>query len=98
MYLCLKLLKIQYIQLYRFYDVDEGSITIDGRDIRSLNSSYLRGSVLGYINQEPTLFATSIMENIRYGKQEATDKEVKNKIKLRLMPLINFTCNIFYMF
>jgi ATP-binding cassette subfamily B (MDR/TAP) protein 8 len=83
--------------LYRFYDVDEGSITIDGRDIRSLNSSYLRDSVLGYINQEPTLFATSIMENIRYGKQEATDEEVKNKT-LRLMLLINFTCNIFYIF
>ncbi|KMQ92934.1 atp-binding cassette sub-family b member mitochondrial [Lasius niger] len=62
--------------LERFYDVDEGSITIDGRDIRSLNSSYLRGNVFGYINQEPTLFATSIMENIRYGRQNATDKEV----------------------
>ncbi|GAB1868204.1 Mitochondrial potassium channel ATP-binding subunit [Camponotus japonicus] len=62
--------------LERFYDVDEGSITIDGRDIRSLNSSYLRGNVFGYINQEPTLFATSIMENIRFGKQNATDDEV----------------------
>lgn len=62
--------------LERFYDVDEGSITIDGRDVRSLNSSYLRGRVLGYINQEPTLFATSIMENIRYGRQDATDEEV----------------------
>lgn len=70
-----------YVKRYRFYDVDEGSITIDGRDIRSLNSSYLRGNVLGYINQEPTLFATSIMENIRYGRQDATDEEVKkNKI------------------
>lgn len=63
----------------RFYDVDEGSISIDGRDIKSLNSNYLRGSVLGYINQEPTLFATSIMENIRYGKQDATDEEVRDK-------------------
>lgn len=62
--------------LERFYDVDEGSITIDGKDIRSLNSSYLRGSVLGYIDQEPILFATNIMENIRYGKQNATDEEV----------------------
>ncbi|XP_020285602.1 ATP-binding cassette sub-family B member 8, mitochondrial isoform X1 [Pseudomyrmex gracilis] len=62
--------------LERFYDVDEGSITIDNRDIRSLNSSYLRGNVLGYINQEPTLFATSIMENIRYGRQDATNDEV----------------------
>ncbi|XP_011150511.2 ATP-binding cassette sub-family B member 8, mitochondrial [Harpegnathos saltator] len=67
--------------LERFYDVDEGSITIDGRDIKSLNSSYLRGSVLGFINQEPTLFATSIMENIRYGKQDATDEEVVEAAK-----------------
>lgn len=71
-----------YVKRYRFYDVDEGSITIDGKDIRSLNSSYLRGNVLGYINQEPTLFATSIMENIRYGKQGATDEEVRTKFKL----------------
>lgn len=62
--------------LERFYDVDKGSVTIDERDIRSLNSSYVRGSVLGYINQEPTLFASSIMENIRYGRQDATDEEV----------------------
>jgi len=34
---------------------------------------------LGYINQEPTLFATSIMENIRYGRQDATDEEVKKQ-------------------
>lgn len=77
-----KNLYIKFIKWYRFYDVDEGSITIDGRDIRSLNSSYLRGSVLGYINQEPTLFATSIMENIRYGRQDATDEEVRTKLKL----------------
>ncbi|XP_011160344.1 mitochondrial potassium channel ATP-binding subunit [Solenopsis invicta] len=64
------------VLLERFYDVDEGSITIDDRDIKSLNSSYLRGNVLGYINQEPTLFATSILENIRYGRQDATDEEV----------------------
>lgn len=62
--------------LERFYDVNEGSISIDKRDIKSLNSSYLRGAVLGYIDQEPILFATSIMENIRFGKQDATDDEV----------------------
>ncbi|XP_046744468.1 mitochondrial potassium channel ATP-binding subunit isoform X2 [Diprion similis] len=62
--------------LERLYDVDEGSIKIDGTDIRTLNSSYLRGGVLGYINQEPILFATTIMENIRYGMQGATDSEV----------------------
>ncbi|XP_046429320.1 mitochondrial potassium channel ATP-binding subunit isoform X1 [Neodiprion fabricii] len=62
--------------LERLYDVDEGSIKIDGTDIRTLNSSYLRGGVLGYINQEPVLFATTIMENIRYGMHGATDSEV----------------------
>ncbi|XP_053996534.1 mitochondrial potassium channel ATP-binding subunit [Hylaeus anthracinus] len=62
--------------LERFYDVDEGSITIDGKDVRSLNAGYLRGNVLGYIDQEPILFATSILENIRYGKQDATDADV----------------------
>lgn len=64
------------VLLERFYDVDDGSITIDGKDLRSLNASYLRGNVLGYIDQEPILFATSIMENIRYGKPDATDEDV----------------------
>ncbi|KAK1134434.1 hypothetical protein K0M31_007224 [Melipona bicolor] len=62
--------------LERFYDVNDGSITIDGKDLKSLNAGYLRGNVLGYINQEPILFATSIMENIRYGKPDATNEDV----------------------
>ncbi|XP_076221790.1 mitochondrial potassium channel ATP-binding subunit isoform X2 [Nomia melanderi] len=67
--------------LERFYDVEEGSITIDGKDLRSLNAGYLRGNVLGYIDQEPILFATSVMENIRYGKQDATDEDVVEAAK-----------------
>ncbi|CAK9806111.1 Mitochondrial potassium channel ATP-binding subunit [Anthophora plagiata] len=62
--------------LERFYDVDNGSIAIDGKDLRSLNAGYLRGNVLGYIDQEPILFASSIMENIRYGKPDATNEDV----------------------
>ncbi|XP_043271928.1 mitochondrial potassium channel ATP-binding subunit isoform X2 [Venturia canescens] len=62
--------------LERMYDVDGGAITIDGKDIRSVNSRDLRGRVLGYIDQEPVLFSTSIMENIRYGQNGATDDEV----------------------
>ncbi|KAF3429366.1 hypothetical protein E2986_09593 [Frieseomelitta varia] len=62
--------------LERFYDVNDGSITIDGKDLKSLNAGYLRGNVLGYINQEPILFATSIMENIRYGKPDAMNEDV----------------------
>lgn len=60
----------------RFYDVKEGIITIDGEDIRGLNPTWLRGRIIGFINQEPVLFATSIMENIRYGRPDATDEEV----------------------
>ncbi|ELU02451.1 hypothetical protein CAPTEDRAFT_155008 [Capitella teleta] len=62
--------------LERFYDVTSGKITIDGHDIRELDPSWLRGRAIGFISQEPVLFATSIMENIRYGRPEATDQEV----------------------
>ena len=51
-------------------------MTIDGVDVRSLDATWLRGRAIGLINQEPVLFATSIMENIRYGKPSATDQEV----------------------
>ncbi|XP_050408183.1 mitochondrial potassium channel ATP-binding subunit [Patella vulgata] len=62
--------------LERFYDIDKGQITIDGQDIRDLNPTWLRGRAIGFINQEPVLFATSVMENIRYGRPDATDSEV----------------------
>nr|XP_003704861.1 PREDICTED: ATP-binding cassette sub-family B member 8, mitochondrial [Megachile rotundata] len=67
--------------LERFYDVNDGSITIDGKDLRSLNAGYLRGNVLGYIDQEPILFATSIMENIRYGNPDATNDDIVQAAK-----------------
>ncbi|XP_028393721.1 ATP-binding cassette sub-family B member 8, mitochondrial-like [Dendronephthya gigantea] len=60
----------------RFYDVDGGSITIDGHNIDKLSPAWIRGELVGYINQEPVLFATSVLENIRYGKPSATDEEV----------------------
>ena len=62
--------------LERFYDSDDGSITIDKVNIKSLDPNWLRGQCIGYINQEPTLFNTTIMENIRYGRPDATDVEV----------------------
>lgn len=72
---------ITAMMLYcRMYDVGGGAITIDGTDIRSVNPKDLRGRVLGYIDQEPILFSTSIMENIRYAREEATDEEVLNFI------------------
>ncbi|KAL8614380.1 ATP-binding cassette, sub-B (MDR TAP), member 8 [Nucella lapillus] len=68
--------------LERFYDITKGSITIDGIDIRDLDPSWLRGHAIGFINQEPVLFATSVMENIRYGRPEASDQEVVEAAKL----------------
>ncbi|XP_011248092.1 mitochondrial potassium channel ATP-binding subunit isoform X2 [Mus musculus] len=62
--------------LERFYDPEAGSVTLDGHDLRTLNPSWLRGQVIGFISQEPVLFATTIMENIRFGKLDASDEEV----------------------
>lgn len=47
------------------------------RDLRTLDPTWVRSNVIGYINQEPILFATSIIENIRYGRLSATDEEVQ---------------------
>ncbi|KAJ3370170.1 ATP-binding cassette, sub-B (MDR TAP), member 8 [Kappamyces sp. JEL0680] len=60
----------------RFYDVDGGRIFIDGHDICTVDPRWLRRNI-GYINQEPTLFATSIRENIRYACPTATDEQVE---------------------
>lgn len=61
--------------LMRFYDVNDGSIKIDGHDIRDFNRSELR-ELFGMVLQDTWLFNGSIMENIRYGKIEATDEMV----------------------
>ncbi|XP_045693759.1 mitochondrial potassium channel ATP-binding subunit [Phyllostomus hastatus] len=62
--------------LERFYDPTAGTVTLDGRDLRTLDPSWLRGQVIGFISQEPVLFGTTIMENIRFGKPGASDEEV----------------------
>ncbi|CAH2042661.1 unnamed protein product, partial [Iphiclides podalirius] len=62
--------------LERFYDVNEGVVTIDGIDVRDLDVKWLRGRALGLIGQEPVLFATTVKENIRYGRPDASDEEV----------------------
>ncbi|KAJ0173957.1 hypothetical protein K1T71_010103 [Dendrolimus kikuchii] len=62
--------------LERFYDVNDGQVTIDGVDVREFDCKWLRGRALGLISQEPVLFATTVRENIRYGKPEATDDEI----------------------
>ena len=61
--------------LMRFYDVDSGSIRIDDTDIRHFKRSDLR-KLFGMVLQETWLFKGSVMENIRYGRPEATDEEV----------------------
>ncbi|XP_028630588.1 ATP-binding cassette sub-family B member 8, mitochondrial [Grammomys surdaster] len=62
--------------LERFYDPTAGAVMLDGHDLRTLDPSWLRGQVIGFISQEPVLFATTIKENIRFGKLDAPDEEV----------------------
>lgn len=61
--------------IMRFYDVDEGAILIDGHDIRDFTRPHLR-SQIGMVLQDAVLFKGTIMENIRYGRLDATDEEV----------------------
>uniref|UniRef100_A0A8C6YPP8 Phosphatidylcholine translocator ABCB4-like n=1 Tax=Nothoprocta perdicaria TaxID=30464 RepID=A0A8C6YPP8_NOTPE len=75
---CGKSTTVQLIQ--RFYDPKEGMVTIDGQDIRSLNVRYLR-EIIGVVNQEPVLFATTIAENIRYGRENVTMEEIEKATK-----------------
>lgn len=59
----------------RFYDVEAGSISIDGYDIREVTADSLREQI-GLVPQETMLFSTNVLENIRYGRLDATDEEV----------------------
>jgi len=67
--------------IQRFYDPDHGQILLDGKDLKSLNVSWLR-SHIGIVSQEPVLFTGSIEENIRMGKRDATDEEIHNAAKM----------------
>jgi ATP-binding cassette subfamily B multidrug efflux pump len=67
--------------LTRFYDIDGGTIRIDGRDIRDVLKANLRRQ-LGIVLQDTFLFSESVMENIRYGRLDATDEEVIAAAKL----------------
>lgn len=60
--------------LTRFYDVQEGSVTIDGVDVRDATLDSLRREV-GVLMQDPFIFKGTVMDNIRYGKKDATDEE-----------------------
>ncbi|MFQ6843228.1 MAG: ABC transporter ATP-binding protein [Lachnospiraceae bacterium] len=65
----------------RFYDVDAGKILLDGQDIRKIKLKDLRRQI-GIVQQDVYLFAENIMENIRYGRPDATDEEVIRAAKL----------------
>ena len=67
--------------LMRFYELDSGNITIDGRSIRDYKISKLREKI-GIVLQDTFLFSGSILENIRYGRLEASDEEVIEAAKL----------------
>ncbi|XP_010180454.1 PREDICTED: multidrug resistance protein 1-like [Mesitornis unicolor] len=66
--------------LQRFYDPVQGEITLDGQDIRTFNVKWLRENI-GIVSQEPVLFATTIAENIRYGREDISDVEIEQAAK-----------------
>jgi len=67
--------------LQRFYDLDAGTITIDGQDISTVKKKSLRGSI-AYVSQQPYLFEGTVRDNIRYGRLSATDAEIEQAAKL----------------
>ncbi len=66
--------------LLRFYDAQQGRITIDDQDTKYVTLQSLRNCI-GVVPQDPSLFNTTIMENVRYSKLDATDEEVKEACK-----------------
>ena len=73
--IALAIVKSCFCPPMRFYDVNGGCIKVDGHDIREFNRSELRES-FGMVLQDTWLFKGTIMENIRYGRLDATDEEV----------------------
>ncbi|MEX0955576.1 MAG: ABC transporter ATP-binding protein/permease [Rhizobiaceae bacterium] len=67
--------------LFRFYDIQSGSVTIDGQDIRDVTQESLR-SAIGMVPQDTVLFNDTIVYNIRYGRTDATEEEVKEAARL----------------
>jgi ATP-binding cassette subfamily B (MDR/TAP) protein 7 len=62
--------------LFRFYEIDQGRITIDGQDLREIQLESLRRAI-GVVPQDTPLFHSDILHNIRYGRLDASDEEVK---------------------
>ncbi|KAF3456697.1 hypothetical protein FNV43_RR01351 [Rhamnella rubrinervis] len=67
--------------LERFYDPDAGEVLIDGVDLKKLKLKFIREKI-GLVSQEPVLFATTIRENIYYGKENASEEEIRTAIEL----------------
>ncbi len=67
--------------LLRFYDVDGGAIRIDGQDLRTLTQRSLRQAI-GVVPQDTVLFNTSLRENIRYGRIDASEEEIDEAVRL----------------
>ncbi|WP_138495425.1 ABC transporter ATP-binding protein [Paenibacillus pinistramenti] len=65
----------------RFYDVDSGEILLDGVDIRKMTQADLR-SRIGFVPQKAVLFSGTVAENIRYGKDDATDEEIQKAARI----------------
>ena len=61
----------------RFYDVDSGHVLLDGVDVREMSQEYMRAKI-GFVPQKAVLFSGSIAGNIRYGKEDATDEEIRH--------------------
>lgn len=66
--------------LFRFYDVAEGSVLVDGQDVRDVTLESLR-SCIGVVPQDPSMFDNTVMENVRYSRLDATDEEVMEACK-----------------
>jgi ABC-type multidrug transport system fused ATPase/permease subunit len=65
----------------RFYDVEKGEVLLDGIDVRHLGLQELRKRI-GIVPQEPMLFAGTVMENLAYGRESATEAEIREVAKL----------------
>ena len=65
----------------RFYDPDEGNIFLDGINLKQIDLKWLRQNI-GYVGQQPVLFATSIKENLMFGKEVATQEQINKALHM----------------
>lgn len=65
----------------RFYDVDSGAILVDGQDVKNYDLSSLRRQI-GYVGQEPVLFAMTIKENLLLAKPDASSQELEEALRV----------------